>query len=282
MAMREELGVVRITGDDIDFTREGNSSPMKTYYEVLGVAMDATGAEIEEACWNQVKDLGLEVEKDSTPQKTRAFKEFMAALRVLSNPVDRMIYDEELRGSQPQEDLVTTDEYEVPMGLRKREDQQFDIDDETRLSVLRTGGGKLTFTTNVSGQVIIRGNPPPYAEIRDRELVIAASDYNAELSLPRRIEYDMIVRSHQGKLAGVITHGGTIEAHDTDIDIEVGGTIDLDVRGSLQCPQLQVHGFQQVEEGLYLAPGRASAARSLVIKARGGALKVRYSVLEFD
>ncbi len=274
--------VVRIASEDIEYLEAGALCTVKTYYEIIGVPMDATELEIEEACYRQVKKLGVQMEASGSADETAAFKQFMAAFRVLSNASNRKSYDEELRGIQPSQNLETTSEYEVPMGLRRREDQHFDIDDETKLSVLRTGGGKLTFTTNVSGQVVISGNPPPYAEIRHGELVIAASDFDAELSLPRRIEYDLIVRSHMGRLAGVITHGGTIEAQGTDIDIEVGGTIDVDIRGSRQCPRVQVEGLRPVEDGLYLAPGRSSAARSLVIKARGGSIAVRYSKLEFD
>ena len=166
------------------------------------------------------------------------------------------------------------------MGIRQKASQAFDIDDETRLSVLRTGGGTLTFVNTTSDQVVIKGNPPPFAEIRAGELMIAASDYNAELSLPDSVGYELLVRSHKGRIAGVIIHEGTIESNETEIEIELGGGLDLDLSRSKDVNPL-VSGMELVDSGLYLAPRQSSSGRTLIIKAVGGSIRVRYSRFEF-
>ena len=102
------------------------------------------------------------------------------ASNVLSNPDDRASYDREIgvAGPSRDEDLDEagpTSEYEIPMGVRRKQHRHFDIEDGIRLSILRTGGGTLTFTTTASEQVVIKGNPPPFSEVREGELMIAAS-----------------------------------------------------------------------------------------------------------
>ncbi len=261
---------------------------MKTFYDILGVTVDATQEEIEEACWRRIRNLGLQMEAEGSENRASALREFIAAYNVLSNDADRALYNREIGAGQVEgapvvvysDDVGPTGEYEVPMGIRQRASQQFDIDGDTRLSVLRTGGGTLTFVNTTSDQVIIKGNPPPFAEIRESELMIAASDYNAELSLPDSIGYELLVRSHKGRIAGVIIHEGTIESHETEIDVELGGGLDLDLSRSQNVEPL-VSGMELVDSGLYVAPRRSSSGRTLIIKAVGGSITVRYSRFEF-
>ncbi|MBW2262663.1 MAG: J domain-containing protein [Deltaproteobacteria bacterium] len=262
---------------------------MKTFYDVLGVTLDATQEEIEEACWKQVRNLGQQLEGAGGESRSGAFREFIAAYNILSNEADRAMYNKEIGAGQIEgapvvvysDDTGPTGEYEVPMGIRQREQRHFDIDEDTRLSVLRTGGGTLTFVTTTSDQVVIKGNPPPFAEIREGELVIAASDFNAELSLPDHIGYDLLVRSHEGRIAGVIIREGTIESHGTEIDIEVGGGLDLDLSRSKDIKPV-VSGMELVDSGLYVAPRQSSAGRTLIVKAVGGSITVRYSRFDFS
>jgi len=262
---------------------------MKTFYDILGVTVDASQEEIEEACWKQVRNLSQQLEGQGKEHRKGALREIIAAYNTLGDEADRQVYDREMGIGEIEgapevvfsETTGPTGEYEIPMGMRKREQQQFDIDESMRLSVLRTGGGTLTFVTTTGDEVVIRGNPPPFAEVREGELMIAASDYNAELSLPDRIGYQLLVRSHMGRISGVIIREGKIESQGTDIDIELAGGVDLDVSGSRDL-EPRVAGMQMIDTGLYVAPRQSSSGRTLVIRAVGGSITVRYSRFEFS
>lgn len=261
---------------------------MKNFYDTLGLTVDATQGEIEEACWKKIRNLSRQMEGRQADDRAAALREFIAAYNVLSNEANRAMYNLEIGvgaiegapGVVYRDEVGPTGEYEVPMGVRQKASQAFDIDEGTRLSVLRTGGGTLTFVTTTSDQVVIKGNPPPFAEIREGELMIAASDYNAELSLPDRIGYELVVRSHRGRLSGVIIHEGTIESQDTEIELELGGGLDLDLSRSRDI-EPAVSGMELVDSGLYLAPHQSGSGRTLIVKASGGSVKMRYSRLEF-
>ncbi len=260
---------------------------MKTYYEVLGLDCTASQAEIEQACWARVKELGLEAPGDSSQASSDSLREIMCAYQILSRPGDGERYDRELVTS-PQlgspEDLVSTGQFVLPSRAQAKVYRGFDVDGATALSVLRTGGGALTFRTTLSGQVLISGNPPPYADIREGELMIAASDFPADICLPRRSLGSLVVRSHMGRIDGLITHTGTIQSHDTQIDLELGGGLDLDLSRCRDCAPVSVTGMTLDATGLHVPQGlsHAETCGTLAIEAVGGSIGVRYTRIEFE
>ena len=83
----------------------------------------------------------------------------MAAYRTLSNPADRQVYDDELRGTQDIEDLDTTMKYEMPMGMRRLEKMSA----PPKLSL--TGGQAMT------GRAVLASENPLRALLRPATVI---------------------------------------------------------------------------------------------------------------
>ena len=60
-----------------------------------------------------------------------------------------------------------------------------------------------------------------------------------------------------------------------------GGGLDLDLSRSKDIEPV-VSGMELVDSGLYVAPRQSSAGRTLIVKAVGGSITVRYSRFDFS
>lgn len=73
-----------------------------TYYDLLGVPMDATDEEITNAKNFLVKKLHPDVNIDSKFDTTTYIQNILYAYRILSNPDKRRVYDRRIRNPIPQ------------------------------------------------------------------------------------------------------------------------------------------------------------------------------------